>query len=256
VDERKAETNIRLRLRLTLAVILSLLIAYALLVVFVRVRESIVRSRSEAMRAEFLKLHVGETTKEDIETLHRRFAGSLTENVDCGSTSCEYTIGNVWGYSRWFMLTQLAHDHMPSSQLTLKTNRNLLSSASFYVGVVVPKGYGTREERKLLKIPGYVPYSSGEYQLFGRASLDSTLPELSRVARLTEKPAYRVWGPSACTNCVAIFVSALPSLTPAQRALVFDVNFKCMTQWSMCTDKEDIMPTAGQEKAKESASED
>jgi hypothetical protein len=239
-----------------LVAILSVVSTYAFLVIFVRVRESVVRSRSEAMYAEFLNLHLGETTKADIDSLRRRFAGSQTENVDCGSADCDYTIGNVWGYSRWFVFTRLAHDHMPSSQLTLKTNGNLLSSASFYVGVVVPKGYGTREERKLLSVPGYVPYSSGAYQLFGRATLVSTLPERSRNAPLTEKSAYRVWGPSGCTNCVAIYVSALPSLSPAQRAQVFDINFDCMTRWSMCTDKEDIMPTAAREKAKEIASED
>ena len=142
--------NAPLRSRLALAAILSLFLAYSLIVVLVRVRESVVRSRSEAMYMEFLKLHLGETTKADIETLRGRFAGSLAENVDCGGADCEYTIGNVWGYSRWFLLTWLVHDHMPSSQLTLKTNGNLLSSASFYVGVLVPKGYGTREERKRL----------------------------------------------------------------------------------------------------------
>lgn len=242
----------QLRSRLALTAILSLFFAYGLLVVFVRVRESVVRSRSEELYAEFLKLHVGETTKSDIETLCRRFADSLTENAACGHADCEYTIGNVWGYSRWFLLTRLAHDHMPSSQLALKTNGNLLSSASFYVGVVVPKGYGTREERKRLIDPTYVPYSSSAYQLFGRVSLVNALPD----SWLTAKRDYRVWGPSACTNCVAIWVSAIPSLTPADRARVFDINFNCMTQWSTCTDKEDIMPTAGREKAQESASGD
>ena len=243
--------------RLGLVITLSLSFAYGLLLLWVHCRESVVRSRSEAMYAEFLKLGLGETTKADIEVLLRRFPSSLTENVECGVAECEYTMGNVWGYSRWFLSTRLAHDHMPSSQLTLKTNGNLLSSASFYAGVVVPKGYGTREERKLLlSVPGYVPYSSGAFQLFGRASLVSVLPELSRDTRLTEKPDYRVWGPSGCMNCVAIYVSALPDLPKAKRAQVFDVNFNCMTQWSICTVKEDIMPTAGREKAKESASAD
>jgi hypothetical protein len=239
--------------RLGLAAILSLVFAYGLLVVLVLVRESVVRSRSEAMYAEFLKLHLGETTKADIEILRRRFAGSLTENVDCGGADCEYTIGNVWGYSPWMLLTRLAHDHMPSSQLMLKTNGNLLSSATFDVGVLVPKGYGTREERKWLSDPNYVPYSSGEYQLFGRVSLVGTLPERCCDSRLTANRDYRVWGPSGCMNCLAIWVSALPSLAPAKRTQIFDINFNCMTQWSMCTDKEDIMPTAGREKAKESA---
>lgn len=243
--------------RFGIVILLGLSAAYGILLIEVRHRESVVRSRSEGIYAEFLKLRLGETTQADIEALRRRFAGSLTESVECGVGDCEYTIGNVWGYSRWFQLTQFAHDHMPSSQLTLKTSGNVLSSASFYVGVVVPKGYGTREERKLLSsVPGYIPYSTGAFQLFGRASLVSALSESSRGAELTQKPEYRISGPSACTNCVAIYVSALESLPTAKRAQVFDVNFNCMTQWSICTDKEDIMPTAAREKAKEDASSD
>lgn len=236
--------------RLTLVAILSLSFAYGVLAMFVRVRESIIRSRSETLYAEFLKLRLGETTKADIETLRKKFAGSLSENVDCGGTHCEYTIGNAWGYSRWFLLTWLAHDHLPSSELKLETNGDLLSSAWFSVGVMVPKGYGTREERKRLSDPNYVPYASGEYELLGRAWLSSTLPD----TRTTSMRDYRVWGPSGCTNCLAIWVSALPSLAPVKRAQVFDINFSCMTRWSMCTDKEDIMPTAGRELAEESAS--
>lgn len=236
---------------------LGLSLAYGLLVLFVHVRNSVVRSRSEAMYAEFLKLHPGETTKTDIEILRKRFVGSLPQNADCRSVNCEYTIGKaVWSFSRWALLTRFAHDHMPTSQLTLNTKGNLLSSASFSVGVWVPKGYGTREERKKLSDPKYAPYSSGEYVLFGRASLTNELPERCCDSRSAAKPNFVVWGPSSCMNCLAIFVSALPSLEQATRARVFDFNFNCMTQWSMCTDKEDIMPIAGQELAKESASEE
>jgi len=244
--------NSRLCLRFFLAAILTLSIAYALLAIIVRVRESAVRSRSEALYSQFLKLHVGQTTKADIDTLRKKFAGSLAENVDCGKTECSYSIGSLWGYSRWFLLTRLAHDHQPSSQLTLSTNGDLLSEASFSVGVVIPKGYGTREERKWLSDPNYVPYSSGQYQLFGRVSLVSNLPDTRGKANQN----YRVWGPSGCFNCLAIWVDALPSLIPGRRAQVFDINFNCMTRWSMCTDKEDIMPTAGREMAQEYPSAD
>lgn len=222
--------------------------------VLVHVRESVVRSRSEAMYAEFLKLHVGETTKADVEVLRKRFARSQPEDVDCRSAECDYAIGNVWGYSRWLLLTRLAHDHLPSFELRLKTSGNLLSSASFTVGVLVPKGYGTREERKWLNNPNYVPYSSGEYELMGRASLVTALPEGCCDSPQSANADYRVWGPSGCTNCLAIWVRALPSVAPAKRARIFDIDFGCMTRWSMCTDKEDIMPTAGREKAKENVS--
>src|SRR5882757_6438208 len=143
--------------RLGWVTILCLSFAYGLLLWWVHVHESMVRSRSEALYVEFLKLQPGKTTKTDIEALRRRWAGSLVQDADCGATDCEYTIGNVWGYSPWFLFTRLAHDHQPSSELTLKTNGNLLSSASFSVGVLVPKGYGTREERNRLRDPNYVP---------------------------------------------------------------------------------------------------
>jgi hypothetical protein len=239
--------------RLGWIIILSLAVVYGFLLLWVRVHESSVRAKSEAMYAEFLRLQPGETTKADIEGLQKRFAGSITEHVDCGPTHCDYTIGNVWGYSPWFLITRLAHDHMPSSELTLQTDGNLLSSAWFEVGVLVPKGYGTREERSRLSDPNYIPYSSGEFQLFARAMLVSTLPETRYDSRLPAKQDYRVWGPSGCTNCVAIWVSALSSLTPAKRAHAFDINFSCMTRWSMCTDKEDIMPMPGRELAEERA---
>lgn len=57
---------------------------------------------------------------------------------------------------------------------------------------------------------------AGEYQLFGRASLVSNLPD----TRVRAKQDYRVWGPSGCFNCLAIGVSALPSLAPAKRAQI------------------------------------
>lgn len=150
---------------------------------------------------------------------------------------------------RWFAILPFAHDHQPTYELMLRTRGDLLRDDSFTVGVLVPKGYGTREERKWLSDPNHVPYSSGQYMLFGRASLVTVLPD----TRLKADLDYRIWGPSGCTNCLAIWVSALPSIEPAKREQIFQIGFDCMTQWSVCTDKEDIMPAAGRERAKELA---
>jgi len=235
--------------RLGFASLLGLAFAYSLLLLWVHVRESAIRSRSEALFAQFLRLQPGKTNKAEVEALRKQWAGALVQGEDYNGADCEYTLGDVWGYSRWFLLTRLAHDHQPSSQLTLKISGNLLSSASFSVGILVPKGYGTREEQNWSGDPNYIPHSNGEYQLFGRASLVTELPDTRPISNAD----YRIWGPSGCTNCLAIWVSALPELAPAKRAQIFQMGFDCMTQWSVCTDKDDIMPTAGREKAKESA---
>jgi hypothetical protein len=234
--------------RVARALISVLLVGYGVLFLLARIHESIVRSRSEAIYEEFLKLQPGRTTKSDIELLLRQ-AGSQNPDVHCEGDDCEYTIGNVWGECRWFGILRIAHDHQPTSELLLKTKGDLLSYASFSVGIIVPKGYGTREERKWLSDPNYVPYSSGEYMLFGRALLVTVLPDTQHEAH----PDYRVWGPSGCENCLAIFVSALPTVLPEKRKQIFQIGFDCMTRWSVCTDNEDIMPAAARERAKELA---
>jgi hypothetical protein len=236
--------------RVARAVISVLLVGYGLLFLLARIHESLVRSRSEAIYEEFLRLQPGRTTKSDIELLLRQ-AGSQNPDFHCEGDDCEYTIGNVWGQSQWSTILRIAHDHQPTSELLLKTKGDLLSYASFSVAILVPKGYGTREEQKWLGDPNSVPYSSGQYILIGRASLVTALPD----TRLKANPDYRIWGPSACTNCLAIWVSALPSVAPAKRKQIFQIGFDCMTRWSVCTDKEDIMPAAGRERAKELALE-
>ena len=228
------------------AVIAVLLAAYGLLFLLARLHETIVRSRSEAIYKEFLKLQPGRTTKVNVEYLLKQ-AAFRTPDVHCGSGDCEYTIGNAWGGSRWFATLPFAHDHRPTYELMLRTRGDLLRDASLTVGILVPKGYGTREERKWLNDPNYVPYSSGQYMLFGRILLVSVLPD----TQLKADPDYRIWGPSGCTNCLAIWVSALPSLEPAKRKQIFQLGFDCMTRWSVCTDREDIMPAAGRERANE-----
>jgi hypothetical protein len=240
----------RARLRRVGWAVLSVLLAgYILLFLSVRIHESIARSRSESLYADFLKLEPGRTTKSEVELLRKQWAPTLIQGVRCGDIDCEYTIGNVWGQSQWFLLSQVAHDHQPTFELLLNTEGDLLSSAAFYAAVLVPKGYGTREERKWLSDSNYIPYSSGQYMLIGRASLVAHLPDTT----FKSNPDYRISGPSGCTNCLAIWVSALPTMVPATRAQIFQINFDCMTRWVVCTDKEDIMPTAGREYAKEIA---
>jgi hypothetical protein len=133
----------RLRLakwqRFVLVGLLSLSFAYALLLCWVHMREAAIRTRSEALYSQFLRLQPGQTNKAEIEILRKQWGNSLPQEADCNGTDCEYTVGDVWGYSRWFLLTFLAHDHQPSSQLTLKTRGDLLSSASFSVGVWYPR---------------------------------------------------------------------------------------------------------------------
>jgi hypothetical protein len=224
---------------------MGLIAASVLLVVAVQMRERAVRSRTEALYAEFMKLRPGVTTQADVDGIRNRWAGKVPENVFCDNGTCRYTIGSLWDLTHWFPLTRLIHDHSPTSEFVMETKDDRLLKASFAAAVLVPRGYGTRAERELLRNPGYFPYSSVDFMLFGRAFLTPAL-----LADRSDGPipmpasGYQIWGPSACMNCLAVFVSALPSVQEETRAQLFHFNFSCMTQWSVCTDKEDIMPVA------------
>jgi hypothetical protein len=224
------------------AVTLSLLVGYSLLLLAVRVHESTVRLRSEAIYAEFLKLQPGRTTKSEVELLGKRGANSLTQVVHCKGVDCEYTIGDVWHTSRWYLISWLAHDHQPASELILHTRGDVLSSASFWIRVLVPKGYGTREERKLQGVSHYVQSSSSEYMLLGRASLVTDLPD----APIDSTQDYRITKPAGLWGGLMIWVDALPSVIPVRRAQILQIGFDCMTRWSVCTDTEDVMPIAAE----------
>jgi hypothetical protein len=139
--------------RLGRVAISALILAYGVLLLCVRVHESATRSRSEAMYAEFLKLKPGETTKAEVGALRMLLKDSFVQDVDCGVTECVYTIGSVWGYSRWYLLTQFAHDHLPSSQLTLRTTGDLLSSASFFCGRRCSQGIRHTRRTREVKRP-------------------------------------------------------------------------------------------------------
>ena len=91
--------------------------------------------------------------------------------------------------------------------------------------------------------PSYVPYSSGDFMWFGRAILTHALSvDRSDGSIPMSASGCQIWGPSAYTTCLAVFVSALPSVQEETRAQLFHFNFSCMTRWTVCTDKEDIMP--------------
>lgn len=236
--------------------VLGLVFAWGVLLVSVQVRERVVRSRSEALYSEFLKLRSGVTTKTDLELLRKQWVGKLSQNVDCNGDQCDYTMGDVWGLSRWFLLTRFAHDHAPSFMLEIETKGDYVLRATFSARVMVPTGYGTREELKLLSDPNYVPYSSGDFALIGHASLVAVLPKVCCDGPLPmPERGYRAPRIN-CMNCLAVRVAALPSVAPETRAQLFRFDFRCMTRWAVCTDKEDLMPRAAREQAAETASDD
>ena len=233
---------------------LGLIFAWGVLLVSVQVRERVVRSRSEALYSEFLKLRPGVTTKADVEVLRKQWVNKFSEGVDCNGDHCDYTVGDLWGWSRWFLLTRFAHDHAPSSMLEVETKGNYVLRASFSARVAVPKGYGTREELKLLSDPNYVSYSSNDYALIGRARLAAALPGGGDGPLPMPARGYRAVRIN-CMNCLEVSVSALPSVTLDTRTQLFRFDFSCMTRWSVCTDKEDIMPMAAREEATETSSD-
>ena len=151
-----------------------------------------------------------------------------------------------WRLVSWLSL--LGHGHMATASLRLTVEQGLITGTTFDLRTAVPQGYGTRWEREQPFDHDYVPYSSGEYTLIGRAKSGSEVPGLCCYwPKPVPHPDYVLMKPSGCEGCLAIWANFLPQTSPANKVRLTSFNFGCITRWSPCADEEDIMPEAGTE---------
>jgi hypothetical protein len=76
---------------------------------------------------------------------------------------------------------------MATSGLEVLVEDGTVKRTSFHLGVYVPKGYGPRWERNERQSEGYIPYSSGSYELIARATAHTHLSPLLLLARPNPK---------------------------------------------------------------------
>jgi hypothetical protein len=235
------------------------IVCYAALLLFVQVNERVVRRRAERLLSEMRAIEVGGSTWQDLHGIQTRWGAYGHSEGECVPKQCEYLVEvndlarmpGVLRFVPWWALRAFAflgHSHLPEATLRVHVDDGVIRKATYGLMTHVPKGYGPRWEREEPQGDGYVPYSSGSYELIARASSHSPIEHLCCYwPESVPHPEYTLWKPGGCENCLAIFADFEPQAKPATKERLMNFNFSCFTRWTPCASEEDIMPDVGRE---------
>ena len=146
---------------------------YLACLLFVTVSKTLMRHRAERLLAEMRRLQVGKSSWDDLQGIRTRWAAWGSSDGTCNKQHCAYRVSftDVPG-QRWFAapIFHLRLGHEAYVTFGVGLDNGVVTRTQFGFVVVVPKGYGSRWERKERQRPGYVPYSSSVYALYAKAS--------------------------------------------------------------------------------------
>jgi hypothetical protein len=233
---------------------LLLLACYVAVLLYVQISARVLRHRAENLLIVVRELQVNKSTWVDLQQIMTRWGAHGHNEGSCTAERCDYTVWlsdlpvNPRYADLVLFFSNLGHGHWASADLHVSLEKGVVTRATYGLSVIVPKGYGARWEREQPQSPGYVPYSTGMYQLIARATEQSELSQLCcRWPDPVPHPNYRLRKPNGCEGCLAIWTEFTPQATSAERLRMTSFNFDCVTRWTPCADEEDIMPVAGAE---------
>ena len=234
---------------------------FLLTLAVVQIGQRVLRRRAERLIADLQQLHGGGNTWKDMQLLMTRWGKYGHYNGTCTAQKCEYQIfvGDEIedvpnGYLMAVLpLLRLAHWHDGFLRVYLRVDSGRVTEWRAVLGTDVPPGYGPSwQEWKYggSEPEGYIPYSSGEYQLLAEAHSTSTPRkyQLQWPGRTpTTHPEYSITEPDGCTICMAIIVDFTPAIPHDELKRLMNFNASCITRWAPCVDERDINPTAQRE---------
>ncbi|HXZ12163.1 MAG TPA: hypothetical protein VEG64_07200 [Candidatus Sulfotelmatobacter sp.] len=135
------------------------------------------------------------------------------------------------GWDAWVAsLYRIAGSRIAGTQASISVADGIVSKASFWF---------------YADVPPYVNANGG----YAGYSLDAAIVAVPRAdaVRLVytiAHPDYAIRWPGGCTGCVALTVEYTPYISPQDMRRIATINFDCLTRWSPCRTKDDIMPAA------------
>ena len=248
-----------------------LAVALALVVVAlfsaIQIEQHMFRQRAERLLADALALTPEKSSFDDMQPFMGRWSRSESDGGSCNAEQCDYSVDvddairkvavfgtarvGPWAERGMSPVVAFFHAKMPIMQVEVREDHGFVRRVSASVETYVPKGYGPPWRGGGSPPDGYVPYSSGEYELIARVTQLPRGPVTSFRDLPNPHPTYQVYAPSACTICIALETEYTTEALPEDKERMSAINMACLTQWAPCTTERDMMPKAWEEYAAE-----
>jgi hypothetical protein len=240
--------------------LVGILSVSALPVIAVHVNQRIIRYRAEQLLSDIRSLQLRQTTFEQVKpilnkwersTQYRRWQDPFDRKRECNAQNCDFTINVHDSLNPNFIYNKLHvefwRDHWPDRIYRAIGGRNSSVAATVTVrnGVIWEKGYAL-----LVSVPQSDRFAS--YELIAESyTVSRFYPGGRRWASRRLHPEYVIDGPDGCAICIQVEAKYTPYANPEDVAKLMDINLSCITRFSPCRTKADILPSAMAQEAKE-----
>lgn len=237
---------------LGIVLIVGLVVVLAALV---QIQQRLLRYRAERLLSDIRKLELRKSDWADAKQILARWGAWGHYEGQCTEESCIYQIGlSDWLTSFAYRHpSSLEHFHWLETPYGMLGGRGTIIRAELQVtkGVVWGKSFS---------IYVYVPAETGPaalfrgkgYTLIGVSQSVSRFP--SDRPLIPTHPNYSVGTPGGCTGCLAVYSEFTPYADPADVERLMDFNLSCLTRWTRCRGKGDVMPAAWRQYTAEESS--
>jgi hypothetical protein len=225
---------------------ISVIVAYALFVAAIHVQQRILRHRAERLLADVRSLRVGRSTFAQAAVVFSHWSDRGSYSTPCSEQSCDFSVGiydfgsasgKFPGWYTWeIALYRMAGSRLAGANASISVRGGTVSRAAFELGIDVPP---------------FIEPSSGQrvsYELAVRVRTNSRVDPNSLLFP-NAHPDYTITGPDGCEGCVEVWFEYTPYASTADVDRVGKPNFTCITRWSQCRTKADIMPLAMAQRA-------
>jgi hypothetical protein len=231
---------------------ISMAAAYVLLVAAIQVQQRILRHRVEDLLADVRSLQVRRSTFAQAAVVFSHWSNRGSYSVPCSQEFCHFSIGiydfgSASGeFSGWYtweiLLYRMAGSRLAGANASISVRNGTVSGAFFELGIDVPPFIEPTSDKKV------------SYELAAGIRTNSRVDPNSLLYP-NPHPDYTITGPDGCEGCIEVWFEYTPYANAADVDRVGRPNFACITSWSQCRTKADIMPAAMAQRALDPSSD-
>jgi hypothetical protein len=230
-------------LRLLAWLLVGLTVSFLLPSAIIRLDQYLLRRRAERLLTDIRSLELGKSTYADARRVITRWGSEARQQGLCRADWCDVDI----------RLADLAGSH---AEFIWRTRRR--ARVFLWLGArpaIVDASVRIRSDvvvGKLIEAHVEGPCRDSNDQTFCLTVIGRVQTGGSRYIN-PRHPEYSIFSPDGCTYCVAPAVIFSPYAIPADVLRLTDINFGCITRWTLCENEQDILPAAWAQRQAERA---